>query len=1200
MNHHLRILHLEDDPDYPELLQAMLRQDGMDVVLTPVSERQQFEDALEKRDYDIIIADFRLPDYNGEDALRAAQQICPEVPFIIVSGTIGEQAAISSLKAGATDFVLKQLPHRLGPAIRRAVHEAEERNQRRRAETELIRREQYFRTLTENSLDLLLILTRTGVLEYASPSLFRVLGYQPKGLVGESVFTLVHSEDLPGVLQYFETALQNPDRTITLQCRLRHQTGCWRHLEAIGQNKLDEQQVQGVVVNLRDITDRKLAEDELRESEEQYRLIFDGNPMPMWVFDHETLSIVKVNDAAVHHYGYSREEFLRMTMDDLRLDKELPAMVEYLHKILAQPSFKSGFSGVWHHRKKDGTVIDVELKWSGIRFRGRPASLTMVNDITERKRVEHRDAALSKLGQSLSSATSAGEAARIIQAVADDLFRIDAFTLSLYNAEEDVISPLLDLDTDVTGHRHEIPGVRPRKPTGLSRRIIEKGAELILREPGAKMPEDTVPFGDVQRPSLSLVLTPIRSGTKVIGVLSIQSYTPHAYDYQDVTSLQTLADHCGGALERIRAEQALHETQQRFRDLFEGSPDAIFVEDASGRVLDVNPAACELHGLGRQELIGMKVADLTSAEVCGSMIEELIELATGQVRQVEGISRTRDGRDIPVEVRASRVSYSREPALLLHVRDITSRKAAQEALCASEMLFHSVWDNSVDSMCLTDEAGRIVTVNAPFCRLVGLPRTELEHDFFTKIFADSQEREGVATQYRRNFLERVTEKQAERHRTLWNGTNITLEETYTFVELAGERTLLLGLFRDVTAQKKLQEQLRHSQKMDAIGQLAGGVAHDFNNILTVIHGHASLLISGGKVVDGSLRSAQQILQAAERAAGLTRQLLTFSRRQVIQLKRLDLNEVVSNLTRMLGRILGEDIALHLQYLGEAAPVQADAGMMEQILLNLAVNSRDAMPVGGVLNISISRPNIGPDYLEHHPEAHLGHHICLCVKDTGCGIPAENFRRIFEPFFTTKPIGKGTGLGLATVYGIVKQHQGWIEVESQPGQGSIFRVFLPPCELPPEQQPREMPATVVRGGSETILVVEDELPVRELVCTLLVAHGYQVIEADSGVGALEVWERNKGQIDLLLTDLVMPGRLNGCELAEKLWLERPQLKVIFTSGYSAEVVGVDVIKRKGIQYLQKPYQPQKLALAIRECLDKPVPTSDTAAMLPASS
>jgi two-component system, cell cycle sensor histidine kinase and response regulator CckA len=404
------------------------------------------------------------------------------------------------------------------------------------------------------------------------------------------------------------------------------------------------------------------------------------------------------------------------------------------------------------------------------------------------------------------------------------------------------------------------------------------------------------------------------------------------------------------------------------------------------------------------------------------------------------------------------------------------------------------------------------------------------------------------------------------------------------VELRGQHPLLLGLFRDVTAQKRLEEQLRQSQKMEAIGQLAGGVAHDFNNILTVISGHASLLQAAGTLTEAAARSAQQISQAAERAASLTRQLLTFSRRQVMQPQRLDMNEAVSNMTKMLGRILGEDIALQLNYWPQPALVQADASMMEQILLNLAVNSRDAMPKGGQLAIHISMHDVHEGHLIHHPEARTGRFVCLTATDTGCGIAHENLRRIFEPFFTTKEVGKGTGLGLATVYGIVKQHQGWIEVESEPGMGTRFKVFLPASAdsgPPAEEKPNE-PA--VRGGTETILVVEDEAPVRDLVCSLLAGYGYTVLRAESGVKALDIWRQSGEQIDLVLTDLVMPERLNGRELAEIFWAERPGLKVIFTSGYSADVVGREFVLRRGLNYLQKPYHPQKLAMTVRECLD----------------
>jgi CheY-like chemotaxis protein len=312
-------------------------------------------------------------------------------------------------------------------------------------------------------------------------------------------------------------------------------------------------------------------------------------------------------------------------------------------------------------------------------------------------------------------------------------------------------------------------------------------------------------------------------------------------------------------------------------------------------------------------------------------------------------------------------------------------------------------------------------------------------------------------------------------------------------------------------------------------------------------------------------------------------LLAFSRRQLMQLRCLDMNEVVSDMTKMLGRILGEDIALQLHYSPQPAFVDADAGMMEQILLNLAVNSRDAMPKGGVLIVRISEAAISAERIPH-PEARAGSFVCLSVTDKGCGIPPENLRRIFEPFFTTKAVGKGTGLGLATVYGIVKQHHGWIEVASEVNKGTTFSVFLPRSVSAAVQSQEAPTRPAVRGGSETILVVEDEAPVRELVCTLLAAHGYRILQADSGTKALDLWAACKEQVDLVLTDLVMPDRVSGRELAERLWGERPNLKVIFTSGYSAEVVGKDFVLRRGLNYLQKPYHPDKLAAAVRECLD----------------
>jgi CheY-like chemotaxis protein len=372
--------------------------------------------------------------------------------------------------------------------------------------------------------------------------------------------------------------------------------------------------------------------------------------------------------------------------------------------------------------------------------------------------------------------------------------------------------------------------------------------------------------------------------------------------------------------------------------------------------------------------------------------------------------------------------------------------------------------------------------------------------------------------------------------------------------------------------------------MEAIGQLAGGVAHDFNNILTVIHGHASLLAAAGLDETGA-RSAHQIAQAAERAAGLTRQLLTFSRRQLIQPKRLDMNKIVGNMTDMLGRLLGEDVTLQLNYSAAPATVEADAGMMEQVLLNLAVNARDAMPRGGNLSVRIAIVDVNEDHLRGHPEARAGRFVCVSKTDTGSGIPPENLSRIFEPFFTTKEVGKGTGLGLATVYGIVKQHQGWVEVDSTVGKGTTFRIYIPFAGEERAQAEKPTTQIIIRGGTETILLVEDEKPVRELVARVLEKHGYKVLQAGTGGEAVEVWCLHKDEIHLLLTDLIMPGNMNGRELAEALWLERPDLRVIFTSGYSADIVGKDFKIESDVNFLQKPYHPQALALTVRRCLDE---------------
>jgi two-component system, cell cycle sensor histidine kinase and response regulator CckA len=1187
MHKPLRILHLEDDPDFSALVATMLEREGVSAELVVAGNHAEFATALQQDGFDLILADYLLPTGNGIQALEMARQKRPDLPFLLISGTIGEQAAIESLRSGATDYVLKNRIERLVPAIRRAVQESDERAQRRRVETELVRREKYFRALTEYSLDVLTILSADGRFLYNSPSLLRVLGYEPKDLAGRNAFNLVHPDDVQGALQAFQRAIENPEHRITHEFRYLRKDGSWCCLESVGQNRLEDPEIAGVVLNSRDVGDRKRVEEELRRSEAQYRVIFDSNPTPMWVIDLETLQLLEANEAAVLHYGYSREEFLQMTLKDIRPPEDVPEFVASYQKLAGSVKLSStGCGGLWRHRKKDGTLMEVEVNWSVIAFKGRLAFLSTANNVTERKRIERREAALSKLSRQLSSATSAVAAAHIINDVADDLFRWDFFALGLYSGASDTIRPVLRVEAS-EGRRDEIPtACLPGKPDAIIRRVLTQGPQLMS---AADLNAECRWFKTGA--AASLMLMPVRNGAKIIGVLSLQSHVPDAFKEADLNTLQTLADHCGGALERIHAEQALRESERRFRELFEGSPDAILVADLNGRVMDLNPAACRLHGMTRERLAAEKLTSLVTPERADEIVAHLGELIAGAVSQVESVFLAGDGRAVPVEVRGNCIEYGGKQAVLLHVRDITERRQAAEALKKSEA-----------SLAAAQRIAHLGSWELELTPHADVNRNELRwSDETYRIFGGEPRAVAVTNELFHNAVhpqdrERIAEAMARALRTgepydlehrilLPNGEERTVRERGELaLDTNGKPVQMRGIVMDITERKRLEEQLRQSQKMEAIGQLAGGVAHDFNNILTVIHGHASLLTSTSKLSETAAKSAHQIGQAAERAAGLTRQLLTFSRRQVMQPRRLDINEVVSQMTMMLGRILGENIALQLKYWPHPALVQADASMMEQVLLNLAINARDAMPKGGQLLIRISGVAINSSHLAYHPEARTGQFVCLTVTDTGLGIPPENLRRIFEPFFTTKEVGKGTGLGLATVYGIVKQHQGWIEVESHLRQGATFRVFLPASGEVGAGVPDEPIRKTVRGGTETVLLVEDEAPVRELVCAILSANGYTILEAESGVKALEVWRGAKDRIDLLLTDLIMPDRMNGRELAEQLVSEQPRLKVMFSSGYSADVVGNDFVLQRGLHYLQKPYDPHKLLVAVRDCLD----------------
>jgi two-component system cell cycle sensor histidine kinase/response regulator CckA len=525
---------------------------------------------------------------------------------------------------------------------------------------------------------------------------------------------------------------------------------------------------------------------------------------------------------------------------------------------------------------------------------------------------------------------------------------------------------------------------------------------------------------------------------------------------------------------------------------------------------------------------------------------------------------------------------------LHEARERTGRRKAEDSLKESEARFRQLAENIDEVFWLTDtQKGVMLYVNPAYEKIWGRTRASLyqdPHGWLEAIHPEDRERirEAVVTRQTKGGYD-------ETYRIVRPDGSIRWirDRACPIHEESGEVYRVVGTAEDITEQRSLEERYRQAQKMEAIGQLAGGVAHDFNNLLTVMLGNTELVLMRADRLDAeTCENLKQVVDAARRAANLTRQLLAFSRKQVLQPQTLNLNELVANLVKLLDRVISEDIQLQCNYSAQAAFVHADPGMMEQVLMNLVVNARDAMPAGGKLVIGTEMVSFNEDTARMHPEARRGEFACLTVSDTGSGIAPEHIARLFEPFFTTKESGKGTGLGLATVYGIVKQHLGWVEVASRPGAGSTFKVFLPATQKPMVVRAESGPEAAPRGGTETILLVEDDLPVQLLTRRALEAFGYRVLEASSGPEALEIWRQRAGEIDLLLTDNVMPGGIVGRSLAEMLRKDRPGLKVIYISGYSPDQPGKQAKPRSkhGTEFLQKPYRSTLLMESVRRCLD----------------
>jgi two-component system cell cycle sensor histidine kinase/response regulator CckA len=754
-----RVLFLEDDKLDAKLSLTELARAGFEVDSEIVSTPQEFTERLRTRQYDLILADYRLPDWTGLDALTWLQSSGYKTPFILVTDMPGEDLAVACIKAGAADYVLKQRLDRLPWACRRAMEEA----------------------------------------------------------------------------------------TLRIE--------------------------------------RDQAEKQLKHSEEQYRLLFEASPSPMWVMDRDTLAFLATNEAAVHHYGFSRPELLTMTMLDVTIEEDVPALIE----AFSHPLEDRGRAETWRHHKKDGTVMVVETASHPLPFLGKLAVLVLAHDITEIK----------------------------------------------------------------------------------------------------------------------------------------------------------------NNLEKLR------QSEERFVKAFRSSPLAISISTrAESRYLEVNDAFLEMVEYPREAVVGRTTHELKIWLEPEERVEMLLQLS---------------------------------------------------------------------------DTGRMKGFNA-------------------KIVTRSGE-------------VRIVEISAE------------------LIELDGT-ACVLAVIHDITEGKRMEEQFRQAQKMEAVGRLAGGIAHDFNNMLSVIIGYSELLQE--RLGSGPDRkSVDEIKKAAERAASLTRQLLAFSRRQILLPRVLDLNAIVDTLSKMLRHMIGEDIELVLVPATDLGSVRADSAQTEQIIMNLVVNARDAMPRGGRIVISTSNADLDEAYANQNPSVRPGSYVLLAVSDTGSGMSEATMRHIFEPFFTTKGPGKGTGLGLSMVYGIVNQSGGSIGVSSELGKGTTFKIYLPRVDEDAVIEHRRAESPIVRG-SETILLVEDEESLRVLIAGLLESNGYKVVQAADGKEAIRLASRN-GPMDLLMTDVVMPG-MSGSDLADALRVSVPELKLLFISGYTGDLITQHGVHETEAALLEKPFTRHTLLSKVKVVLD----------------
>jgi PAS domain S-box-containing protein len=923
---------------------------------------------------------------------------------------------------------------------------------------------------------------------------------------------------------------------------------------------------------------RDRAEQERRDSEERYRLLFARNPHPMWVYDAATLEFLEVNDAAIARYGYSRDEFRAMRITDIRPAEDLPRLQESL--AASREAFDH--SAGWRHTLKSGEVIDVDISSHNVTYGGRAAVLTSALDVTDRNRAQAAlleriatTALTADIGMSLNRTHDLQPCLK--SCVESLIAHLDAAGACIWTVDESGL--VLELQAAA--------GIAAARRDQFTRVLVGQGAiGRIARHQRAHSTTEAI--GDVEVDDQEWIAAeqlrtfigcPLVVESRVVGVVAVYGRT--ALSEVTMTAIASSAELIALGVARHRAESA-----RRFlASIVANSDDAIIGATIDGTIVSWNAGAEKLFGYAADEVIGRSATllrpDGSGAGDFGLQLNELRR--GGHVIANDVLRRRRDGSLVPVSITLSPIvdGGGQVSGVSATMRDMTARQEAERTVRESEERFRLVAETVTQVFWIADVSGAIRYVSPAYERIWGRAVETLSgepHGFYDAVHPE--DRDAVL---RTTALQQLGRPFEHEYRIVRPDGEVRWIRASGFPVMQADSTArqYVGVAEDVTARRSLEEQLRQSQKMEAIGQLAGGIAHDFNNLLTAILGFSSFVAESLPEDDRRRADVEEIRSAGERAAALTRQLLAFGRKQILEVRVLHVGDVVGELTPMLRRLIGESIDLTTS-IDDHDLVKADPGQLQQVLVNLAVNAKDAMRDGGRLTIETADVMLDDAFVRTHPSASPGPHVTIKVSDTGHGIDADVQKRIFEPFFTTKPQGQGTGLGLATAYGIVSQSGGSIWVESEPDHGATFVVCLPTTE---EAKPACVPAAKprVQGGSETILLVEDEELVREWVYKVLSRRGYAVHAFGEPSRAISYAEEHRSRIDLVLSDVVLPDMCGKTMVAE-VQARHPESRALFMSGYADHAIVQQGVLDPDTWFLQKPFTADLVAQKVREVID----------------